>query len=264
MTLLFSDAHLKPGDAGRSHREGLVDFLRRSRQRYGWKRLVCLGDLFDFWFEYRHACFSGYFDVLRAFASLRDDGVELYLACGNHDFWTGDFLEREIGFSTHRDPFTLPFGPAKAFLFHGDGVDPADRGYRLYRTVARHPLATGLFRLIHPDLAMAIARGVSGGSRKLFSDTNPAMGRQARVLRDHARSLLAEGRADLVACGHAHAPALEAWPTPTGQGVYLNTGDWLREFSAAVWTGERLVLLRREEEIQSLPFPPVPGLAAEA
>jgi len=259
MTLLFSDAHLKPGDEGQSHRQSLIDFLRRSRNRYGWNRIICLGDLFDFWFEYRHVCFSGYFDILRTFASLRDDGVELHLACGNHDFWAGSFLKHEIGFAVHQEAFSLPFGSAKALIFHGDGIDPADRGYRAYRAVARHPWAIGLFRLIHPDLAMTIARAVSGGSRKWFSDADPATGRQARVLREHARSLLAKGQADLVACGHAHAPALETWPTPTGQGIYLNTGDWLRQYSAAVWTGERLILLCREEEVQTLSFSPVPS-----
>ncbi|HOQ91256.1 MAG TPA: UDP-2,3-diacylglucosamine diphosphatase, partial [Candidatus Hydrogenedentes bacterium] len=232
-----------------------IRFLHQTRTRYGWTRLVCLGDLFDFWFEYRHACFSGYFDVLRAFANLRDDGVELHLACGNHDFWAGSFLEEEIGFTARSEPFLLPFGSRRAMLFHGDGIDPADRAYRFYRRIARHPASSALFRLLHPDLAMALARAVSGGSRKLFSDEDPAAGRQARVLREHAHSLLGSGQADLVACGHAHAPTLETWPTPDGTGVYLNTGDWIRQHTAAVWTGTRLILLRQEDEVHAVPFP---------
>ncbi len=255
MTLFFSDAHLKPGQEGRTHRQALIDFLRASRERYGWNRLVCLGDLFDFWFEYRHACFSGYFDVLRAFADLRDAGVELFLVCGNHDFWVGPFLEREIGFNVCRGTLTMRLGRHRALLFHGDGVDPADRAYRVYRRVARHPVATGMFRLLHPDFAMALARRVSHGSRRLFSDPDPSEGRQARVLREHARALLAAGEAELVACGHAHAPALETWPCPAGEGIYLNTGEWLRQCTAAVWTGGRLALLRQGEEQVSVPLP---------
>ena len=233
-TVLFSDVHLKTGDTGRAQRDDFVRFLHGLGD-LGCDRLICAGDLFDFWFEYRHVFFSGYFDVLRAFAALHDAGVELHLICGNHDFWSGRFLRDEIGFAIHPDQVQLDFGGKRALLFHGDGVNKTDRAYRAYKRVARNPLVVGAFRMIHPDWAMRIAQGVSHGSRTLLGVDNPQDGPEARALRDHARALLAEGVADIVVCGHAHAPAVEFHPTPSGEGVYVNTGDWITQRTHVVW-----------------------------
>jgi UDP-2,3-diacylglucosamine hydrolase len=233
-TVLFSDVHLKTGEAGRPQRADFVRFLETLGTR-GCDRLICVGDLFDFWFEYRHVCFSGYFDVLRAFAALHDAGTELHLICGNHDFWAGRFLRDEVGFSIHPDRAELDFGGRRALIFHGDGVNKTDRAYRAYKRVARNPLVVGAFRMIHPDLAMRIAQGVSHGSRTLLGVDNPEDGPEARALRGHARELLAAGTADIVVCGHAHAPAIEPHPIPGGEGLYINTGDWLGHRTHVVW-----------------------------
>ncbi len=233
-TVLFSDVHLKTGEDGRSQRADFVRFLESlGEQDCG--RLICAGDLFDFWFEYRHVCFSGCFDVLRALAALRDAGVEMHLLCGNHDFWAGRFLRDETGFTIHPDQAEMDFGGKRALLFHGDGVNKADRAYRLYKRIARNPLVVGAFRLIHPDWAMLIAKGVSHGSRTYLGVADPENGPEARALREHARGLLAAGAADVVICGHAHAPALETHPTPTGDGLYINTGDWITQRTHVVW-----------------------------
>jgi UDP-2,3-diacylglucosamine hydrolase len=198
-------------------------------------RLICAGDLFDFWFEYRHVCFSDYFHVLRAFADLREAGVELHLACGNHDFWAGRFLRDEIGFQIHLDPAVLDFDGKRALLFHGDGLNSADRSYLLYKRFARNPLVIGAFRLIHPDLAMRIAQGVSHGSRTLLGVEKPAEGPEARALREYAKMLFSRGEADIIICGHAHAGAFELHPTPNGEGLYINPGDWRDSGSHIVW-----------------------------
>ena len=93
--------------------------------------IFLMGDLFDFWFEYRHVIFSGYFDVLRAFADLRDAGVTLHFVCGNHDFWAGRFLENDLDFHIYRDPVTIEFGKRRVLLAHGDGLNKKDWGYRI-------------------------------------------------------------------------------------------------------------------------------------
>jgi UDP-2,3-diacylglucosamine hydrolase len=198
-------------------------------------RIICLGDLFDFWFEYKHVAFSGYFEVLRTFAELRDAGLELHLICGNHDFWGGRFLRDELGFTIHPDGVLLPFGDQTAYLVHGDGVNETDWRYRLYKRIARNSLVVGGFRLLHPDWAMAIAQGVSHSSRTLLGVANPAEGPEAQALRAYAKGLLAQGKADVVMCGHAHAPTLEEHPGPKGAGLYINTGDWLLHRSHVVW-----------------------------
>lgn len=254
-TLLFSDVHLKVGEADRSHRNSFVAFLRRM-QSEDLDRVVCLGDLFDFWFEYRHVIFSAYFDVLRALADMRDAGIEIHLVCGNHDFWAGRFLETELGIHIHRDATHILFGEKRALAIHGDGINPKDRSYRAYRRIARNPLIVSAFRLLHPDAAMGLARFVSRSSRSLKSPQdravhpetgtagNPSAQRQnprgnpeADALRAYATEVLARGAADIVICGHAHAPECAALPTPNGEGRYINAGDWYRHQSYLLWDG---------------------------
>jgi len=241
-TLIFSDVHLKVHDEDRERHQEFVAFLR-SFDPQEFTRIICLGDLFDFWFEYNHVIFSGYFDVLRAFADLHEQGVELHLICGNHDFWAGRFL-REIGFEVHPDTAKLPFGSGEALFCHGDGINPADTRYRLYKRVARNPFVVWAFRQIHPDWAMKIAQGVSHGSRTFLGQDDPTDGPEARALSAFARETLAQGEVHAVFCGHAHAPIVEEHPTPTGTGHYFNTGDWLQHRSHVIWDGESFSLHR--------------------
>lgn len=240
-TLIFSDVHLKVSPEDRPRHREFCAFLE-AHAPPEFDRIICVGDLFDFWFEYKHAVFSGYFDVLRAFAALRDAGAELHLICGNHDFWAGRFLEDELGFNIHKNAVDLPFGGKTVHFVHGDGIDSNDHVYYVYKSIARNPIAVSLFRLIHPDWAMGIARAVSHLSRTLKSPPDPATGPNAVTLRAHAKRLLAEGKAETVICGHAHAPACESYPTPSGEGVYINTGDWIGHRTYAIWDGENFHL----------------------
>jgi UDP-2,3-diacylglucosamine hydrolase len=236
-TLIVSDVHLKVTDADRPVRDAFIAFLRScSPDEYD--RILCLGDLFDFWFEYRHAIFSDCFDVLRAFADLRDQGIELHLVCGNHDFWAGRFLRDELKFHLHPGSTRMDFAGRSALLVHGDGVNKKDYGYRIYKRIARNPLVVWAFRQLHPDWAMDLARFVSHGSRTLTRKENPAEGSEAKALRAYAQGILARGEADIVLCGHAHAVALEEHPTPSGTGLYINPGDWHNDRTYVVWDGE--------------------------
>jgi len=240
-TILFSDVHLKPAGEATASREGFLSFLRGINPAHT-DRLVCLGDLFDFWLEYRHAMFSGYFDVLRVFADLNQAGVALHLVCGNHDFWAGESLQRLTGFIVHHEPVRLPFGGKEALLLHGDGLNPKDYGYRLFKRIARNPLAVSLFRRVHPDAAMAIARFMSRGSRTITQVDKPAAGPEARYVREHAHHLLRGNAADIVICGHAHAPVVERITTDKGEGLYVNPGDWPNHRSYVVFENDTFTL----------------------
>jgi UDP-2,3-diacylglucosamine hydrolase len=242
-TLLFSDVHLKVSPEARTHREAFCAFLN-GIPTDEYDRVICLGDLFDFWFEYRHVIFSGCFDVLCALARLRDAGLELHLLCGNHDFWAGRFLREELGMAIHPGPVMLPFGEKRALLAHGDGLNPSDYGYRIYKRFARNPLVIGAFRFLHPDWAMAIARAVSHGSRTMLQEEYPEKGPEAAALQRYARGILERGEADIVLCGHAHAPAMIECPAPSGAGLYINTGDWMGHRTHVIWDGETFRMYR--------------------
>ncbi len=235
-TIVVSDAHLIVTPAGRENMELLAAFLR-GLDPSDVSRVIVLGDLFDFWFEYKHVIFSGYFDVLRAFASLRDAGVELLFVCGNHDFWAGRFLKQHLGFTVYPDPVTLDIDGQRVHLAHGDGINPHDWRYHLYKRLARWRVAVWAFRLLHPDWAMAIAQGVSKGSRTMFSPSDPSKGSEVGPLRSYAERVLASGEADVVLCAHSHHPVEEHFPTPDGQGLYINTGDWLWHHTYVVGEG---------------------------
>ncbi len=234
--LIFSDVHLQVGEAGRPGRERFIAFLH-SFDPTEYHRIVILGDLFDFWFEYRHVIFSGYFDVLRAFADLHDAGVQFDFVCGNHDLWAGRFLESELGFAIHRERLELDLGDRRALFVHGDGINPRDVGYRLYKKIAQMPLVIWMFSLLHPDWAMKLAQGVSHGSRRMFQVEDRSQGSEVGPLRDHAERALAAGEADVVFSGHCHYPQHVEFPTPNGTGLYINTGDWLHHCTYVVWDG---------------------------
>lgn len=238
-TLLFADVHLDATDT-RAHHE-FIAFLRAiDTDRI--RRVVILGDLFDFWFEYRYAIFAGYFHVLRGLADLRDRGVELHLVCGNHDFWAGAFLRTELGIHIHDKPVELSFGPRTALLVHGDGINPKDWSYRLYKRVARARPVIALFRMVHPDWAMRLARGVSHGSRAMTHVEDRATGSEVCAQRDYAQYVLAAGSVDTVICGHTHHPLIEEHGGPHAPGLYINPGDWMQNRTYVTWDGARFAL----------------------
>jgi len=241
-TVVLSDVHLNVSTYGEPQLLEFIKFLKNLHAERV-ERLILLGDLFDFWFEYKHVVFSEYFHVLRALAELNEQGVELHLVCGNHDFWAGRFLEQYLGFTVHRDEARIAFGNRHALLVHGDGLNKKDRAYRIYRRIAKAPAVVWLFRLIHPDLAMALAKRISRTSRRMTSQADPSKGAEAAALRLFAQEYLGQGQCQVVICGHAHAPACEQYTTPNGPGLYINTGDWMYHRSYVEWDGEDFKLI---------------------
>lgn len=236
-TLVFADVHLKVDAASRPILDDFVAFLR-SIDPAEFQRIVIVGDLFDFWFEYRHVIFSGYFDVVRALADLCDAGIECHLVCGNHDFWAGRFLRQELGFNIHKDAYDCALGNRRVRFVHGDGVNAADASYRLYKRVVRAPVVIALFRLLHPDWAMAVAQRISRASRKRSSPAHRYDSPEIAAIREYARGVIAAGEADVVVCGHTHCAACEEFDSPSGRGLYINTGGWLDDRAFWIWEGD--------------------------
>lgn len=236
-TLIFADVHLEAGPLGEETLKEFTAFLRQVDPAE-FDQAIILGDLFDFWFEYRHVIFSAYFDVLRAFADLHERGMTFHLVCGNHDFWAGRFLEEYLGFNVHHDRYTCLLGDRRALFVHGDGTNPSDRGYRIFKYLARAPLVVRLFRSLHPDWAMGLAQRMSHKSRRRTSPDDPSQTAEVQAMREFARDLLATGEVNVVFCGHTHYAVEEDFPTPNGPGLYINTGDWLYHRTYLEWDGK--------------------------
>ena len=189
--------------------------------------LYILGDLFDFWFEYRTVIQSEHFEVLAEMLELHRSGVGITLLTGNHDYWMGPFLERQLGIKTVKNDLTVELDGKKVLLCHGDGLDPSDRGYRILKAVLRNPLSIWLFRLIHPDLAISFAHWFSKYSRNHLTKNKCVD--QAPLERQAARFFALGYQA--VMFGHTHQPALK---DIEGQ-VFLNLGDFFKNFTYAVY-----------------------------
>lgn len=252
-TLVLSDAHLKVTPDGEETYRNFLSFLRQLDPAE-YEQIILLGDLFDFWFEYSHCIFSGYFEVLRAFADLGDGGVKLHLICGNHDFWAGQFLEEHVHFSIHPVDFECTIGGKRVYFIHGDGVNPKDYWYRIYKRFARSWLVVRMFAMIHPDWAMTLAQRVSNLSRGSTEREHDHARGAASSLEAFARGKLERGEAEVVMCGHSHLPVRREFDTPTGKGIYFNTGDWTRYHTYVEWDGAAFEL-KEHRNGKACPWP---------
>ncbi len=202
------------------------------------RSLVLVGDLFDFWYEWRTVIPKAPFHVLHRLRMLVDRGIEVHYLAGNHDFRLRGFLESDVGLKLHANTLTAQIGGQATYIFHGDGILARDTGYRLMKKVLRNRAAQRVFSWLHPDLAMRLARGTSVTSRTV---------KRARPDDDaeylaFARSQFAEGYAGVI-LGHTHRPIEHVEDGHT----YVNLGDWIYAYSYGLHDGTRLRLMRLED-----------------
>jgi UDP-2,3-diacylglucosamine hydrolase len=194
-------------------------------------RVILNGDIFDFWFEYRHAIPRGHTRVLGALSSLVDSGVPVLMMGGNHDWWGGDFLRNEIGVEFLQEPTTLNLQGRKTLLAHGDGLGSGDLGYRLLRLVLRGSVTRFAFRWLHPDIGAWVARKVSNTEAHIYDPPEKKKARLDFLEQWAVQRLTDTPDLDLVVLGHTHVPVLkEVFPGRH----YLNAGDWIVNKSFAV------------------------------
>ncbi len=222
---IFSDAHLG-ADSTEKETEKVTKIASLfAKVKTDGDRLVILGDLFDFWFEYKHAIPKAYHKVLFMLTDLIEGGITVDYITGNHDFWLGDFFSTEMSMTVHRDFLNLEYEGTKLHLIHGDGLAPADRGYRLLKRVLRNRFNVWLYRKLPPDWAMPLAKKVSGSSRQYASRRDQTF---AADYESYAEQKLTAGF-DAVVIAHLHIPVIK----PLGNGIYVNTGDFIDHFSYA-------------------------------
>lgn len=228
---IISDVHL--GAAPPDVEAALLSFLRAIAPKA--RSLLINGDLFDFWFEWRHVIPRAGFRVLAALADLRDRGTEVVLVAGNHDCWGGDVLRKDVGITYHVGVWEGTIAGWKSRVDHGDGLrEQEDKRYRALRRVLRHPLAIRAFRALHPDWGTALATRSSDASR-----THRALDGGAGLRRIAWSTLRSAPEVELLLFGHSHVAALER--APSG-GVYANAGTWLDRPTFLVVTPELIEL----------------------
>jgi len=237
-TVFISDAHLGSGSNEAQKERVLIEFLK-SLSPESVSAIYILGDLFDFWFEYKSAILSQHFRVLCQLSRTVESGIEIHLIVGNHDYWAGDFLENNVGLKIHKEPIEIELDNLHIYLCHGDGLNPQDRGYRALKAIVRNRVLRWALRLVHPDFVLGAIRQFSKLSRESASVAGKL--REDDGIRQFALKKLRDG-ADVVIAGHSHQPHDEKHTIDGKNKRYFNVGDMYERFSYLVYSSGKFHL----------------------
>lgn len=204
--------------------------------------IYLVGDIFDFWFEYKTVVPKGAVRLLGKLAELSDAGIDLHIFVGNHDIWMFDYLEQELGATVHHQPLQVKLGDKHFFIAHGDGLGPGDHGYKRLKKVFTNRFCQWLFGWLHPDIGIRIANKASHTSRTAQVEPEYFLGADKEWLLQYANQKLrqAETTTDYFIFGHRHLPLDILLQNKKSR--YLNLGEWFSYNTYAVFDGNDLQL----------------------
>src|SRR5690606_33078114 len=225
-----------------------ADSLPREKKFVAWLEeikhdaaaIFLLGDLFDFWFEYKTVVPKGFTRTLGKLAEISDSGIPVYYFVGNHDLWMNGYFEEELNIPVYHKPKEFTFNNKLFFIGHGDGLGPGDKGYKRMKKVFTNPISKWFYRWLHPDWGVKLAHYLSV-KNKLISGEEDAkfLGEDEEWLVQYAKKKLKEKHRDYFVFGHRHLP-LEI---DLGNGsTYINLGDWISHFTYGKFDGETMVM----------------------
>lgn len=207
-----------------------------------------VGDLFDFWFEYKHVVPKGFVRFFGKLAEMSDAGIKIIVFSGNHDMWMNDYLTKEIGVEMHREPQKYTFNGKKFYVGHGDGLGPGDYGYKVLKQVFESKLSRFLFgRLLHANLGIFLGIAWASHSWKSHEKENDVYHferPEKEILFSYAKEIEATEHHDYYIFGHRHY--LLQLPL-SATSTYFNLGDWVFFDSFATFDGETLTLHQFEK-----------------
>jgi UDP-2,3-diacylglucosamine hydrolase len=236
----LSDFHLGVPDHATSlqREKQVIRFLDIARQDAS--EIFIVGDLFDFWFEYKKVVPKGFVRILGKMAEITDSGIPIHFFVGNHDMWMDGYFEQELNIPVYHSPQQFTFNNKKFLIGHGDGLGPGDHGYKMLKKLFRNPVCKFLFGIIPPFIGMGIAHHSSKGSRSITGGNDDKfLGEDNEWLIVYCRELLKTQYHDFFIFGHRHLPIDFML---NDQSRYINLGDWIRYNSYAVFDGTELEL----------------------
>ena len=225
---------------------GVQDSLIREKKIVNWLNqiqpetaaLFLLGDIFDFWFEYKHVVPKGFTRFLGKLASFTDQGIPVVFFTGNHDMWMFDFFPSELNIPIYREPQAIMINEKQFFIGHGDGLGQGDRSYKLLKGIFTNPFCQWAFRWLHPNMGMALAHLWSQNSRINSQDEGIIPPEEDRLLA-YCKDLESKQHHDYYIFGHNHQPTeIEV----NENSRYTNLGEWVNHFTYAVFDGYSLHL----------------------
>lgn len=207
--------------------------------------LFLLGDLFDFWFEYKTVVPKGFVRVLGKLAEIRDSGIPIYFFVGNHDLWMSDYFKKELNIPVYLDNQEFTFNNKTFLIGHGDGKGPGDKGYKRMKRVFTNPFSKALFRWIHPDIGVKLGQYLSVKNKLISGDEDVKfLGEENEWLVLYAKRKLESKHYNYLVFGHRHLPMKI---TLGENSEYVNLGDWISYFTYGVFDGDNFEIKKFEK-----------------
>lgn len=232
----LSDFHLgAPNPAESLKREKkIVQFLESIKNDA--EQIFIVGDMFDFWFEYKLVVPRGYTRLLGKLAELTDFGIKIHFFVGNHDMWMRDYFQNELNIPVYYQPTPFEFNGKKFLIGHGDGQGPGDQGYKFLKKLFRNPICQWMFGILPPYFGLGIANYFSKKSRELASQkVEVFLGEENEWLIIYCKEVLQKEQYDYFIFGHRHLP-IDFILNENSR--YINLGEWINYDSYAIFNGE--------------------------
>lgn len=235
-----SDFHLGVPNYEKSlEREKLIvqwlDEIKKDAQE-----IFLVGDIFDFWFEYKNTVPRGFVRLLGKLAEIKDAEIPITCFTGNHDMWMFGYFQQELNIPVSHHSIQREFNGKKFFIGHGDGLGPNDYGYKFVKKIFANKICQWIFGWIHPNLGIPLAKYFSKSSREAnYEQTKKFLGEEKEWLIIYCKEVLKKQHYDYFIFGHRHLP-LDIKLNEKSR--YINLGDWIQYNTYAVFDGEKLEL----------------------
>ena len=202
--------------------------------------IFLLGDLFDFWFEYKTVVPKGFTRTLGKLAEISDSGIPIHYFVGNHDLWMNGYFEEELNIPVYHKPKEFTFNDKTFFIGHGDGLGPGDKGYKRMKKLFTNPFFKWVFKWAHPDIGMRIAQYFSVKNKLISGDDDAKfLGEDQEWLAQYCKRKLEDKHRDYFVFGHRHLPLKIKL---NEKSTYVNLGDWVQYYTYGVFDGEQMEL----------------------
>lgn len=240
-----SDFHLgaPSRQESRKREDRVIEWLEMVREDAA--HIFLMGDLFDFWFEFKTVVPKGYVRFLGKLAELSDAGIPITVFTGNHDIWMFGYFEEELGVEVKRKPEVYQIGNQKLYLAHGDGLGPGDKVYKFLKVIFENRFFHWVFRTVHPDFGNWVAMTWSSSSRSHNTNKEEGFLGDDEWLWQYAKEIEAEKHHDFYVFGHRHLP-IDVEVTENSR--YINLGEWINYYTYAVYDGKKVELLEFGKE----------------
>ncbi|MEN8703971.1 MAG: UDP-2,3-diacylglucosamine diphosphatase [Polaribacter sp.] len=202
--------------------------------------IFLLGDLFDFWFEYKTVVPKGFVRTLGKLAEISDAGVPIYFFVGNHDLWMKDYFKNELNITVYHHPQEFLIDNKKFLIGHGDGLGPGDKGYKRMKKVFTFPLFKFMFQWLHPDLGVRLGQYMSIKNKMISGDEDANfLGEENEWLVQYCKRKLTQNHCDYFVFGHRHLPLKINLQENS---KYINLGDWIQYFTFGEFSSSKFRL----------------------